>query len=237
MFGLSTRPRAVIVMSAHWRSLQGFNVGFQPRFETMHDFTGFPDPLYQFKYPAIGERDLAQHCVDLLKGAAQPSELDLTRGLDHGVYVPLHFIWPRAEVPVIPLAISKKASPQEIFRVGEIIAPLRNEGVMVIGSGGLVHNLGRLFKSRSAEEHPESWAVEFEDWAMKALHDRDFTALCDFKEHAPHANDAHPTWEHLAPLFFTVGAASAWNESLQELYRGWSFGNLSMTCLGYGVSF
>lgn len=235
MIGRDTKPRAVVIMSAHWRSRQGFDVGYQPIFDTIHDFSGFSESLYQFKYPAPGHQDLSQQCVDLLKGAAYQSTLETGRGLDHGSYVPLHFLWPKAKVPVIPVAISTKASPQDIFRVGEILAPLRNEGVLILGSGGMVHNLGEVVDNDPHSEKPSDWAYEFESWVLKALIDRDFSALCDFREFAPHGKIAHPTWEHFAPLFFVAGAASAWDEELQELYRGWSFGSLSMSCIGFGA--
>ena len=122
-------------------------------------------------------------------------------GLDHGVYVPLHHMWPTAKIPVIPIAIYSKATPQDIFRAGEILAPLRNEDVMVIGSGGLVHNLGQLDWQNPADSKPESWAIDFQSWALGVLRSRNFESLCDFKELAPEASKAHPTWEHLAPLF------------------------------------
>lgn len=229
-------PRAVIVMSAHWRSRGGFDVGFQPTFETIHDFSGFPEALSRFKYPAKGDKNLADQCVDLLKGAAFASTLETNRGLDHGTYVPLHFLWPKGDIPVIPVAISSRATPQEIFRAGEILAPLRNEGVMILGSGGMVHNLGDLAWELPNASQPEAWASEFETWVMTALADRDFAALCDFRENAPHAAQAHPTWEHFAPLFFVAGAASAWGEEYEELYKGWAYGNLSMACISFGLN-
>jgi 4,5-DOPA dioxygenase extradiol len=236
MIGRDISPRAVVVMSAHWRSRAGFDVGFQSQFETIHDFSGFSDALQRFKYPAKGHQDLAQQCVDLLNGAAFSSSLEPSRGLDHGSYVPLHFMWPKADVPVVPVAISAKATPQDVFRVGEILAPLRQDGVLVLGSGGMVHNLGAIEWQRPSDSLPETWASEFEDWVIKALSDRDFSALCDFRDVAPHGKEAHPTWEHFAPLVFAAGAASAWGEELQELYRGWAFGNLSMSCVGFGVN-
>jgi 4,5-DOPA dioxygenase extradiol len=237
MIGRETKPRAVVIMSAHWRSRAGFDVGFQDEFETVHDFSGFSESLQQFIYPGKGDQDVAQQCVDLLKGAAFSSALDLSHGLDHGAYVPLHFLWPKGNVPIIPVAISSKARPQDIFRVGEILAPLRNEGVLILGSGGMVHNLGEIATETPTSSIPESWASEFEEWVLKALADRDFSALCDFREYAPHGQKAHPTWEHFAPLIFVAGSASAWNEDFQELYRGWTFGSLSMTSVGFGINY
>lgn len=237
MIGRGIKPRAIVIMSAHWRSRLGFEIGFQELFETVYDFSGFSESLYQFKYPAKGDQDIAQQCVDLLRGAAFSSEILTNHGLDHGAYVPLHFLWPKADVPVIPIAISAKATPQDLFRAGEILAPLRNEGVMILGSGGMVHNLGEIAWEKASSSLPEEWAAEFEGWVLNALADRDFAALCDFREHAPHGKKAHPTWEHFAPLFFVAGASSAWDEEFQELYKGWSFGSLSMACIGYGVNY
>ena len=232
--GREVKPRAVIVMSAHWRSRAGFDVGYQAEFSTIHDFSGFPEELNRFRYPARGDANLADHCVALLQGAAFHSKRDESRGLDHGVYVPLAHLWPKADVPVIPVAISAHAAPQDVFRAGEILAPLRKEGVMIIGSGGMVHNLGELVWDKPSSSTPDPWAAAFQEWVLKALHDRDFSALCDFREHAPQGQKAHPTWEHFAPLLFVAGAASAWGEPLQELYEGWTYGSLSMSCLGYG---
>lgn len=236
MIGREYKPRAVIVMSAHWRSRVGFEIANQPTFETIHDFSGFAEELKRFAYPAKGDEDIAQQCVDLIQGAAMTTRLEKTRGLDHGAYVPLHFLYPKYDVPVIPIAISARATPQEIFRVGEILAPLRNDGVMIIGSGGMVHNLGELTWEQPSEIKADSWAQDFEGWVMTALMDRDFAALCDFSENAPHAKKAHPTTEHFAPLFFTAGAVSAWGEEVEEIYRGWAYKNLSMTCVGFGLN-
>lgn len=235
--GREQQPRAVIVMSAHWRSRSGFDVAYQPAFETIHDFSGFPPELTRFSYPAKGHSDLAEQCVSLLSGAAMHSEHIGSRGLDHGVYVPLHHMWPNAHVPIIPVAIAAKASPQDVFRAGEILAPLRNEGVMIVGSGGMVHNLGELSWDHPESSKPQDWASTFQSWALNAIADRDFAALCDFRENAPGGAKAHPTWEHFAPLLFVCGAASAWGEAAEVLYDQWVYGSLSMNCLGFGKIF
>lgn len=235
--GREMSPEAVIVMSAHYRQASGFEVGYCPQFSTIHDFSGFPDELNRFQYPAKGHRDLAQQCVDLLTGAAIPTSLNTTRGLDHGSYVPLHHMWPKHNIPVIPVAIHAKASPQEIFRCGEILAPLRNEGVMILGSGGMVHNLGELAWESPSLSAPQDWANSFQSWVLNALRSRDFEGLCEFKVRGPDAKMAHPTWEHFAPLLFTAGAASAWGEDMVELYSGWTYGSLSMACVGFGKVF
>lgn len=235
--GREIRPEAVIIMSAHDRSSSGFDVGYCPKFETIHDFSGFPEALNKFHYPAKGHQDIAQQCVDLLRGAAMSAKLDTARGLDHGAYVPLHHMWPKHNVPVVPIAIYSKASPFEIFRCGEILAPLRNEGVMIMGSGGMVHNLGQLVWETPTLSAPEDWAARFQSWVLRVLHSKDFEGLCDFRERGPDAKTAHPTWEHFAPLLFTAGAASAWGESLEELYLGWTYGSLSMATVGFGKIF
>ncbi len=235
--GREVSTQAVIVMSAHYRSATGFAVGYCPKFQTIHDFSGFPDELNQFQYPARGQQDFAERCVDLLHGASMDSKLETTRGLDHGVYVPLHHMWPKHNIPVIPIAISSKATAHEVFRCGEILAPLRNEGVMILGSGGLVHNLSKLEWEKPGLSAPEEWAVRFQSWALNVLRLRDFESLCDFKERGPDASVAHPTWEHFAPLLFAAGAASAWGEDMEELYSGWTYGSLSMSAVGFGKIF
>lgn len=235
--GREVLPRAVIIMSAHYKSSSSFDVGFCKNFSTIHDFSGFPDELNRFVYPAKGDHDLSDRCVELLHGASIPSALNTTRGLDHGSYVPTSHMWPKANVPIIPLSISAKATPSDVFRVGEIIAPLRNEDVMILGSGGMVHNLGELSWEKPGLATPEDWATSFQSWVLEALRSRDFEALCDFRSVAPHGRMAHPTWEHLAPLIFVAGAASAWDEPLVELYSGWTYGNLSMTSICFGNVF
>ncbi len=235
--GREISPRAVVVMSAHYKSPAGFDVGYCPAFETIHDFSGFPDELNQFTYPAKGDSDLAQQCVDLLHGASIPSSKNQSRGLDHGSYVPLFHMWPKAKVPVVPVAIHSKASPQDIFRAGEILAPLRHEGVMILGSGGMVHNLGQLVWDKPSLSAPQDWAIQFQSWVLNCLRTNDFDALCNFKSQSPDAKVAHPTWEHFAPLIFIAGAASAWGESVTELYSGWTYGTLSMESIFYGKIF
>lgn len=239
--GREIRPRAVIIMSAHWRSRNGFDVAYQTQFETIHDFDGFSPELSLFKYPAKGDLDLARQCVDLLNAASIRSNLEEHRGLDHGDYVPLRHLWKKADVPVISVAIPSKATATDVFRAGEILAPLRNEGVMVIGSGGMVHNLSELTRERLSDRDPELWAQEFQAWVLQVLRNRDFAALCNFQEEAPHAKKAHPTWEHFAPLLFTAGATStsyeSVDESMTELYSGWTYRNLSMACVGFGKIF
>lgn len=235
--GREVLPRAIIVMSAHYKSSAGFEVGHCSSFETIHDFSGFPEELYNFNYTAKGDFDLAQQCVDLLKSASIPSKMNESRGLDHGSYVPLCHMWPKAQVPVIPVAISSNATPHEIFRAGEILAPLRNEGLMILGSGGMVHNLRRLVWDNPGLVAPESWATSFQAWVLDVLRTRNFDTLCDFMEEGPEAQVAHPTWEHFAPLIFVAGAASAWSEELEELYSGWTYGSLSMESVYYGKLF
>ena len=233
ILGRIDRPKAVVVMSAHWRTKSGFDIAFQSNFETIHDFSGFPEELSRFQYPAHGDLSLSKKCVELLSGAAMPSTLCETRGLDHGVYVPLHHMFRNADVPIIPIAINARATPQEIFRAGEILSPLRDEGVMICGSGGIVHNLGELSWDDQGRALPEPWASGFQTWVVETLDRRDYGSLCDFQTMAPEARRAHPTWEHFAPLLFVAGATSRFDALREVVFDDWTFGNLSMATWVY----
>ena len=218
---------AVLVCSAHWETQGGFRVGgaLQPR--TLHDFGGFPEPLYGLRYPAPGSPDLASRVVSLLGDAGFEAAVDADRGLDHGVWVPLLHLLPEARVPVVPLSLPRLREPGSLWHAGRALAPLREEGVLILGSGGLVHNLGRLDWTDTSE--PQPWAVAFETWMLERLADDPAQAM-DWA-HAPGAATAVPTSEHLDPLWVVLGAAAG--VSAQSLFAGWQFGNLSLRCLSF----
>ncbi|HEX9082066.1 MAG TPA: class III extradiol ring-cleavage dioxygenase [Holophagaceae bacterium] len=222
--------KAVIVCSAHWETSGGFRVGGQASPRTIHDFGGFPDPLYHLKYPAPGDPDLAHRVARRLTEAGFDAVVDAGRGLDHGVWVPLRYLAAEADVPVLPLSLPRPRGARQLYEAGRALAPLRREGVLIVGSGGLVHNLGRLDGSEGGV--PEPWALAFEAWILDRLHHQPERALA--WEAAPGAELAVPTSEHLDPLWLALGAGEG--QPVTSLYEGWQWGSLSLRCLGFGLS-
>lgn len=203
---LPSRPRAIVIVSAHWDTATP-TVGFADRLETIHDFWGFPEKLYTIRYPATGCREAAQEVVAAIEAAGLPVQRDRQRGLDHGAWVPLRLMFPDADVPVIPLSIQSWGGPEAAWRLGRALAPLTRRGFLVIGSGNVTHNL-RDFRiaGRHGGQTP-AYVREFADWMADRLTARDLPALLDYRRQAPGAVQAHPTDEHLLPLYVALGAA------------------------------
>jgi 4,5-DOPA dioxygenase extradiol len=197
------RPKSILMISAHWET-PAPAVSTAQRPETIHDFGGFPEQLYRIQYPAPGAPDLAQRTATLLHAAGFAASLDPTRGLDHGTWVPLLFLYPDADVPVTQLSIQPQLSPVHHYRLGEALRPLSGEGVLIIGSGSLTHNLGE-FRGRPGSVEP--YVREFQQWMKATIDAHDVAALLDYRRLAPSAVRAHPTDEHLLPLFVALGAA------------------------------
>ncbi len=229
--GLGRRLRgvtAILVCSAHWETPGAFRIGSGDRPRTIHDFGGFPEPLYGLQYPAPGDPALALRVQGLLAAAGLPAELDPARGLDHGVWVPLRYLSPGAAVSVVPLSLPRPRDPRLLAEAGRALAPLRREGVLILGSGGLVHNLGRL--DWDGGRPVPSWAASFEAWVMDRL-DHDRTAALAWTR-APGAELAVPTSEHLDPLWLALGAAEG--DPVRTVFEGWQLGSLSLRCLAFG---
>lgn len=224
------RPRAVVVVSPHWPSL-GFAVGAHPQPPTLHDFGGFPPALYALQYPAPGEPQLAARIIELLAQAGEEAALDPQRGFDHGAWVPLRHLYPQAEVPVVQLSMPRRLDAVAAWRLGETLAPLRDEGVLILGSGSLTHNLMEFFDRD--EGAAAGYAREFVDWVRAALTAGDRDALLDWRARAPHAVRAHPTTEHFLPLLVAAGAAGATN-AVEVLDGGIDHGVLSMESYVFG---
>lgn len=199
------QPRAIIIVSAHWDTAQP-TVGFADRLETIHDFWGFPDALYSIRYPATGCREAAQELVAALNDAGLPVRIDAERGLDHGAWVPLRLMFPQADVPVVPLSIQSEGGPEQAYRLGRALAPLVSRGFLVIGSGSLTHNLRDWqIAARTGGQTP-AYVREFSDWIAARLAADDVDSLLDYRRRAPGGVQAHPTEEHLLPLFVALGA-------------------------------
>lgn len=194
-------PKAILMVSAHWDQ-RPTTLGATETVPLFYDFYGFPEKYYQTKYPAPGAPDLASRLRGLLRHEGIPSEDDPQRGLDHGAYVPLVAMYPKADVPVLQVSMPG-LDPGALFQLGRALAPLRDEGVLVFGSGFLTHNMRYAFRPGIPP-----WAREFDGWAKEALERFDVDALLDFRSRAPAAQQALPTWEHYAPVLVAAGAAA-----------------------------
>ncbi len=216
------RPRAVLIVSAHWESAP-LTIGATTTVPLVYDFWGFPERYYQVTYPAPGAPDLAEDVRKLLSGAGVPIAEAPTRGLDHGAYVPLKEMYPDADVPVLQISLPT-LDPRRLYELGRRLAPLREAGVLVMGSGFLTHNLSCVDMSRGPDYAPPSWSAEFDDWASRAAHAGDVDALLDWRTKAPAAEIAHPRSEHLAPLFVALGAGSGTTETARSVIDGFWYG-------------
>ncbi|HET6433689.1 class III extradiol ring-cleavage dioxygenase [Dyella sp.] len=219
------KPRAIVMASAHYLA-RSPRVGGAALPETVHDFGGFPAALYQVRYPAPGEPALAEQVARLLTDAGLSTTVDASRGLDHGAWVPLRLMYPDADIPVVPLSIQPHGGPAHQLAVGRALAPLREDGVLVIGSGSITHNLHDLAAGYSAEREAP-YVRPFIRWIEQRLAAGDTAALLDYRRQAPFAERAHPTDEHLLPLFVALGATGD-GAHAQRLDAGIELGILAM---------
>jgi len=219
------RPRAVLIASAHWETSVPMVTGSrQP--ETIHDFGGFPAELYKLRYPAPGAPDLAAQTVALLKDSGITAGIDGCRGLDHGAWVPLLWMYPDALVPVMQLSVQPGLGTAHHLRLGRALAPLAADGVLIIGSGHTTHNL-RDWMTNPRRQEPLRYAQAFAQWVGDRLHAHDAAALIDYRAQAPDAARAHPTEEHFLPLFVAWGAAGEAAQA-ERIVTGFEAGALAM---------
>jgi 4,5-DOPA dioxygenase extradiol len=198
------KPKSILVISAHWESAP-LTVGATEPVPLTYDFWGFPERYYKVTYDAPGAPELARDVAGLLSRPGQEVHQDPNRGLDHGAYVPLVEMFPEADVPVLQVSMPT-LDPRGLFEIGRKLAPLRDEGVLIIGSGFFTHNLSALNMSDPDAAAP-AWSSEFDQWGAEVLASRDFDALLDFENKSPSARMAHPRTEHFAPLFVSLGAS------------------------------
>lgn len=224
------RPRAIVVASAHFISDKP-TVGGASQPRTVHDFGGFPEALYGIRYPAPGAPGLADDIASRLAHAGLSGKSHPAHGLDHGVWVPLLRMYPEADIPVVPLSVSPLSDAAWHLALGRALAGLRNEGVLVIGSGGFVHNLGDLDWSHPAAPLAP-WASEFAEWMHENLAAGNEPSLLAWQSQAPHARKAHPTTEHLMPLFVALGAAGE-SSRAEVLHRSHQLGTLALDAFAF----
>jgi 4,5-DOPA dioxygenase extradiol len=197
------KPTAILVSSAHWETQVPMLTG-SAKPETIHDFYNFPEPLYRLRYPAPGAPEVAQRAQALLKTAGFPAAIDGCRGLDHGAWAPLLYAYPGHDVPVVQISVQPALGPRHHLQVGKALRPLSDEGVLIIGSGHLTHNLRDWARGRG---EPQPYAREFQAWVLERIENNDLEALVDYRSRSPHGARAHPTDEHFLPLFVALGAA------------------------------
>ncbi|EJE52500.1 hypothetical protein PMI14_02813 [Acidovorax sp. CF316] len=203
--------RGVVIMSPHWMA-RSPQVMTGPQPATWHDFGGFPQALYQLQYPAPGSPALAQEVLGLLQAAGVAAQGDAARPFDHGAWVPLMHLFPDADLPVVQVALPAGAGPAEVYALGAALRGLRSQGVLVVGSGSMTHNLSEFF---GGAREPAPYVLEFSRWIEGALARGDMQALLNYRSQAPHATRAHPTEDHFLPIFFALGAAG---DDLQAQY-------------------
>ena len=219
------RPRAVLMVSAHWETAVPMLTGNgQP--ETIHDFGGFPAELYELRYPAPGAPEVATQTVALLKDAGVAAGIDGCRGLDHGAWVPLLWMYPDADMPVVQLSVQPGRGTAHHLRLGRALAPLAADGVLVVGSGHTTHNL-RDWMTNPRRQEPLRYAQAFADWVGERLRTHDAAALIDYRAQAPDAVRAHPSEEHFLPLFVAWGAAGT-DADVERVVAGFEAGALAM---------
>jgi 4,5-DOPA dioxygenase extradiol len=225
------RPRAILAVSAHWESGQpAVSTAVQP--ETIYDFHGFPEALYRLRYPAPGAPQLAARVAGLLAASGMPARPDPQRGLDHGAWTPLILMYPQADIPVTQLSVQPQAGAEYHLRLGEALRPLRDEGVLILASGSVTHNL-REFRAHHRDAQPPAWVTEFNEWLAAALLEGRHADLAAYRSSAPHAVRNHPTEEHLLPLFVAAGAGGT-ESDVRRLHSSYAYGVIGMDAYRFG---
>jgi 4,5-DOPA dioxygenase extradiol len=228
---LESRPKAILVLSAHWETRRPA-VNAVATNATIHDFHGFPAELYALHYPAPGSPALAERVRDLLAGGGLETDVDSGRGLDHGAWVPLRLVYPEADIPVVQLSVQSRLGSEHHYRLGRLLAPLRDEGVLIIGSGSFTHDLSSFRDYwHDAEAAQPQWVAEFAAWMAKAIGEGRRDALIDYRRLAPSAARNHPTEEHLLPLFVAMGAGDG---AGRHLHASSTHGILRMDVFAFG---
>ncbi len=224
--------RAILIVSAHWET-PAPQVGSARRPKTIHDFWGFAPELYEIRYPATGCPEVAQVVVNTLQEAGFEARTAPERGLDHGAWIPLRFMFAQADVPVLPLSIQPHQDAAYHYRLGQALAPLTREGILVLASGNLTHNLRDYLQGLHAGGATPAYVRQFSDWIWARLQRHELPALLDYRAQAPDAVRAHPRDEHLLPLFVALGAAGG-DAYVERLHAGIDEGVIAMDAFQFG---
>lgn len=226
------RPKAILVVSPHWMTREP-HVATSATPQTVHDFGGFPPALYQLNYPAPGAPDVAQRVIEVLGAAGWPVAADAQWGLDHGAWVPLMHLFPAADIPVFQVSLPARLDGERAYAYGQALAPLAEEGVLIIGSGSLTHNLYEV-RFDAPDARAETYAADFAAWVDQTLRNHDHARLQQTMAVAPHAQRAHPTAEHLWPLMVAAGAGGP-QVPVTRIEGGINCGVLSMDSYVFGA--
>jgi len=219
------KPGAILVVSAHWESSDAA-VSTVARPETIHDFYGFPQELYRLAYPAPGAPELASRVSKLLGAKGIPTHMHPTRGLDHGAWVPLLLMYPAADIPVTQLTVQPSLGADHHFRLGEALRPLRDEGVLIIASGGTTHNLSEFGRHRR-DAPPPAWVTGFQEWLAHTIETGNNDDFLHYRERAPNAARNHPSEEHFLPIFTAAGAGNPEFKG-RRIHRSHAYGVFAM---------
>lgn len=225
-----TNVKAFMVISPHWRT-ERTAIMTTPYPATLHDYGGFAPELYQIEHPAIGHPPLAAEIGQSLAEMGRHIQLDHRRGLDHGAWVPLRYLDPKARIPSFQVSLRSNLDAAGAVRLGRALAPWRRQGVAIIGSGSLTHN---LLEFRDGEARGQRYVHEFSEWVREAVVGRDVDRLSDYRRLAPHARRAHPAEEHFLPVLVAVGASFD-EDSIQVIDGGVTHGVLSMESYAWGL--
>ena len=227
------KPKAILILSAHSVSSDRIHVLKCERNRIQHDFTGFPDALYEIQYSCPGAPSLSDLTARMLMEAGFEVRIDQDAPLDHGIWIPMMHLYPKGDVPVVRISLPLNLLPAQIMKMGQTLASLREQGVMFIASGGGVHNLREL-KWSSKNSPGADWANRFESWLVETLRAKDVGSLLSSEDH-PDAARAHPSQEHFLPVLFAVGAALPGDE-VDVIYRGVQYESLSMLCFSLNAT-
>jgi len=222
------KPKAIVIFTAHWESEIMTISSPADEYGTIYDFMGFPEELYQIKYPAKGSKEIVALLEDKFSVKGIQTKRDTSRGLDHGSWTLLSRLYPKADIPVVQVSVNPFLTPSEQYDIGLAINELGKEDILIIGSGVTVHNL-RALKWEQTE--PEDWAIQFDDWLIDRISKKDFTSLLNFEQLAPHAQLAVPRPEHFVPFFIAMGSGTLDNARI--IHRSYEMGTLSYLCLAF----
>lgn len=226
------KPRAIVVVSPHWMT-RGLEITTHPHPETIHDFGGFPRALYALRYPAPGAPGLAVSIIAKLADQGLTVTANPERGWDHGVWTVLMNLYPAADIPVAQISLPATANPKAFLQLGEALASLREEGILIVASGCITHN---LYEFRQGMGRAEPYAVAFMDWFAEEIAAGHLNRLLAYRRLAPEAARAHPTDEHLLPIFVAMGAAGSQWQQAERIAGGVDFGVIGMDSYAFGIA-
>ncbi|MNW41869.1 LigB family dioxygenase [compost metagenome] len=220
------KPKAIVIFSAHWEQQVQTVSAVADTYPTIYDFGGFPDELYRMTYPAKGAPSISEQIQSLFAEHGIQSQLDGERGLDHGAWAILKLVYPDADIPVVALSVNRYLSNEQQYQIGAALAELREQDVLIIGSGGSVHNLRMVnWQGNGIDD----WALAFDSWLQNKIELWDTEAMFNYRELAPYAKEAVPTSEHFIPLLIAMGTGDKTRQA-KLLHRSYQLGNLSLSC-------